>query len=223
MYHIVMNYYDEILKKIEELLKDNKQDEVRRIVDDELSQAYIPRDFEEKLNEIKNSLVVDIKTHSLSDEEIVEYLGGSKEKQLMAVSILDKKNLREYVDICNDYLSHEGFKNAKALLLDSLIRQELNDTIYYNDEGMEYEFIPKYQLPIEESDGFLAGNKYLEEYYLKDPSKLKMAKSLLYKELMLTLPITLEESEGLYVAKDICEYIEEAFERDVCIKKEDLN
>ena len=129
----------------------------------------------------------------------------------MAVSILDKKNLREYVDICNDYLSHEGFKNAKALLLDSLIRQELSDTIYYNDEGMEYEFIPKYQLPIEESDGFLAGNKYLEEYYLKDPSKLKMAKSLLYKELM------------LYVAKDICEYIEEAFERDVCIKKEDLN
>ena len=50
-----------------------------------------------------------------------------------------------------------------------------------------------------------------------------MAKSLLYKELMLTLPITLEESEGLYVAKDICEYIEEAFNRDVCIKKEDLN
>ena len=45
MYHIVMNYYEEILKKIEELLKDNKQDEVRRIVDDELSQAYIPRDF----------------------------------------------------------------------------------------------------------------------------------------------------------------------------------
>ena len=66
-------------------------------------------------------------------------------------------------------------------------------------------------------------NKYLEEYYLKDPSKLKMAKSLLYKELMLTLPITLEESEGLYVAKDICEYIEEAFNRNVCIKKEDLN
>ena len=57
MYHIVMNYYDEILKKIEELLKDNKQDEVKRIVDDELSQAYIPRDFEEKLNEIKDYLV----------------------------------------------------------------------------------------------------------------------------------------------------------------------
>ena len=126
-----MNYYAEILKKIEELLKDNKQEEVRRIIDDELNQAYVPREFEEKLNEIKDSLVVDIKTHSLSDEEIIEYLGGSKEKQLMAVSILDKKNLREYVDICNDYLSHEGFKNAKALLLDSLIRQELNDTEAY--------------------------------------------------------------------------------------------
>ena len=50
-----------------------------------------------------------------------------------------------------------------------------------------------------------------------------MAKSLLYKELMLNLPINLEESEGVIIAKDICEYIEEAFNKDICIKKENLN
>lgn len=218
-----MNYYEEILKKIEELLKNNKQEEANRIIDDELRQAYIPKDFEEKIKKLKADIVINTPLSTLSDDDIIAYLKSSKEKQLMAVSILDKKNLRDYVDICNDYLSHDGFKNAKVLLLDSLIRQELNDTIYYNDDGMEYEFIPKYQLPIEESDGYLAGNKYLEDYYLKDPSKLKMAKSLLYKELMLSLPITLEDSEGIYIAKDICDYIEEAFNKDVCTNKENLN
>ncbi len=218
-----MNYYDETLEKIEKLLKEEKEDEALIIIDDELRQAYIPKDFEEKLLEYKNRFHKSVDKKTLSDDEIVEYLNDSKEKQLIGVSLLDKKNLREYVDICNDYLSGDGFINAKVLLIDSLIRQEIGDDITFNNNGLEFNFIPKYQLPIEETDGYLSGNKYLERYYLKDPSKLKMAKSLLYKELMLNLPINLEGSEGEIIAKDICEYIEEAFNKDICTKKEDLN
>ncbi len=218
-----MNYYDETLEKIEKLLKEEKEDEALIIIDDELRQAYIPKDFEEKLLEYKNRFYKSVDKKTLSDDEIVEYLNDSKEKQLIGVSLLDKKNLREYVDICNDYLSGDGFINAKVLLIDSLIRQEIGDDITFNNNGLEFNFIPKYQLPIEETDGYLSGNKYLERYYLKDPSKLKMAKSLLYKELMLNLPINLEGSEGEIIAKDICEYIEEAFNKDICTKKEDLN
>lgn len=218
-----MNYYDETLEKIEKLLKEEKEDEALIIIDDELRQAYIPKDFEEKLLEFKNRFYKSVDKKTLSDDEIVEYLNDSKEKQLIGVSLLDKKNLREYVDICNDYLSGDGFINAKVLLIDSLIRQEIGDDITFNNNGLEFNFIPKYQLPIEETDGYLSGNKYLERYYLKNPSKLKMAKSLLYKELMLNLPINLEGLEGEIIAKDICEYIEEAFNKDICTKKEDLN
>ncbi len=218
-----MNYYDETLEKIEKLLKEEKEDEALIIIDDELRQAYVPKDFEEKLLEYKNSFHKSVDKKTLSDDEIAKYLNDSKEKQLIAVSLLDKKNLREYIDICNTYLSGDGFINAKVLLIDSLIRQEIGDDITFNNNGLEFNFIPKFQLPIEESDGYLSGNKYLERHYLKDPSKLKMAKSLLYKELMLNLPINLESSEGEIIAKDICEYIEEAFNKDVCTKKEDLN
>ena len=218
-----MNYYDETLEKIEKLLSENKEDEALLIINDELRQAYIPKDFEEKLFKYKDSFQKELVKKSLSDDEIIEYLKGPKEKQLIAVSLLDKKNLRDYVDVCNAYLSGDGFINAKVLLIDSLIRQEIGDDISFNNNGLEFNFIPKYQLPIEESDGYSSGNKYLEDYYMKDPSKLKMAKSLLYKELMLNLPINLEESEGVIIAKDICEYIEEAFNKDICIKKENLN
>ena len=205
-----MNYYDEILLKIEKLINDNKE-EARKLVENELLQPYIPREVEEKLLNYKQELKESSIKKELSDEDIAEYLNASKEKQLLAVSVLDGKNLRDYIEICNEYLKGDGFINAKVLLVDSLIRQEIGDDIYLNKDGLEFNFIPKFQLPIEESDGFISGNKYLEEHYLKDPSKLHMAKSLLYKELMLQLPINVEESEGIIIAKDIIEYIEDAF------------
>ncbi len=205
-----MNYYDEILKKIEELITKD-EDKARELIEEELKQAYIPYDTQEKLLEYQDRLRKSFIKKELSDEDIFSYLKDSKEKQLLAVSMLDRKNLREYIDICNEYLKSDGFINAKVLLVDSLIRQEIGDDICLNKDGLEFNFIPKFQLPIEESDGFLSGNKYLEEYYLKDPSKLAMAKSLLYKELMLQLPINVEESEGIIIAKDIIEYISDAF------------
>lgn len=205
-----MNYYDEILAKIEKLIEEDKN-KARALIEEELKQAYIPRDIEEKLLKYQDELKETFLKKELSDEDIIAYLKDSKEKQLLAVSVLDRKNLREYIDICNDYLKGDGFINAKVLLVDSLIRQEIGDDIYLNKDGLEFNFIPKFQLPIEESDGFLSGNKYLEEHYLKDPSKLQMAKSLLYKELMLQLPINVEDSEGVIIAKDIIEYIEDAF------------
>lgn len=205
-----MNYYDEILLKIEKLINDNKE-EARKLVENELSQPYIPKEVEEKLLNYKQELKESSIKKELSDEDIVEYLNGSKEKQLLAVSVLDGKNLRDYIEICNEYLKGDGFINAKVLLVDSLIRQEIGDDIYLNKDGLEFNFIPKFQLPIEESDGFISGNKFLEDHYLKDPSKLQMAKSLLYKELMLQLPINVEDSEGIIIAKDIIEYIEDAF------------
>lgn len=212
VYNLLMNYYDETLVKIEELIKENKKDEAIHIIDEELKQAYIPKDFNEKLLEYKKDLNT-ASRKELSDEEIVEYLKGNHEQQLFAVAYLDKKNLRDYLDVCENYLTSNGFINAKALLVESLVRQEINEEIKMNKEGLEISFIPKYVWPIEISEGFESGIKYLTEYYLKEPSKLEIAKSLLYKEAMLELPINLEESEGVIKAMNIIKYIDEAFNK----------
>lgn len=212
LYNLVMNYYDETLLKIEELLKDNKKDEAIHIIDEELKQAYIPKDFNEKLLEYKKELKTTSRKE-LSDEELIEYLKGNNEQQLFAVAYLDKKNLRDYIDVCEDYLTSDGYINAKVLLVDSLVRQEINEEIKMNKEGLEITFIPKYVWPIEISEGFESGIKYLIEYYLKEPSKLEIAKSLLYKEAILELPINLEESEGIIKAKNIIKYVDDAFNK----------
>lgn len=207
-----MNYYDEILNKIEELISKEEYSETLKIIEEELNVPYIPREIESKFNsyyeEIKQKTFI---YKSLNDEEIEKYLFMDKEHQLIAVSELDKKNLRDYLDLCNKYLSSKGFKNAKVLLIDSLIRQEINEEVKYVDEGLEYNFIPKYVIEVENSLGFLEAKKVIDDEFMKDPSMNKLAMDLLYKECLMALPVNLDKDEGDYKAKEIIKYIYKAF------------
>ncbi|MBQ3419278.1 MAG: DUF3196 family protein [Erysipelotrichaceae bacterium] len=207
-----MNYYDDILNKINELIKNNDINKALSIVEEELRAPYLPKDFNEKLLSIydnfhKNNPFI------MNDEMIEDFLYSTNEKQLIAVDQLNKKNLREYIDLCNEYLTSKGFINAKVLLVDSLIRQEIGEEIKMDKDGLLFEFIPKYQLPIEESDGYLSGKKHLNDYYLKEPSKAKIALDLLYKEMIMNLPINMNEEEGIEIAIKIIDYINCAFNK----------
>lgn len=206
-----MSYYDELKSKLDELYDSGNYKELNELVEDELKQAYIPRDIQEKLSFYKDKLHEHKYVPILDDDNLEEYLNGSKEQQLLAVDYLNGKNLRDYIEICNKYLCSKGFINAKVLLVDSLIRQEITEDIKMSDEDGEYTFIPKYLMPVEESFGYDAAIKYLNEYYLKEPSKLKMAKDLVYKQMIMMLPINTEEEEGLMIAKKISEYIDGVF------------
>ena len=208
-----MEYYEETLLNIEKLLEEGREEEVRRIIEEELSQVYVPRDFEEKLHDVLKKLPPKERIREeLSEEKIAEYLKSSPDHQLLAVSVLDKKNLRDHLKLCEDFLTSEnGHLHAKVLLVDSLIRQEIGEEIRMSDETAEYAFIPKYLLPPEESDGFLYGIRKLEEAFLKEPSMFLMARDLLYKETILKLPVNLDKEEGEVLAEDIEKFIRNAF------------
>lgn len=212
-YHIDMNYYDELLNKIDKLINEGKYEEANKEIENELNVPYVPKDVELKLKSYLDEIKPFIRNNIfISIDDIEKYLFMDYEHQLIAVSELNKYNLRDYVDLCNKYLKSDGFKNAKVLLIDSLIRQEVNEEISYSDSGIDYYFIPKYIVPIEMSDGFNSSKKLLEEEYMKEPSKLLMAMDLLYKEALLSLPLTLDESESKYIANNIIIYIDKAFE-----------
>lgn len=206
-----MSYYDELLNKVKELIDKGDYNKASSLIDKELSMPYIPSDFEPKLRELLSLIPIEIDQKSLSDDQIIEYLISDEMKQLRAVEELNKKNLREYLDICGNYLCSEGFINAKALLVDSLIKQDINEEINMLNNGLEYSFIPKYILSPENSLGFLEGLKLLSDKYMKEPSKLELAKQLLYKECLLALPVNYEEDDGPYLADKVYEYIENAF------------
>ncbi|MBR3227284.1 MAG: DUF3196 family protein [Erysipelotrichaceae bacterium] len=206
-----MNYYEKTLEDIRRLLKDGKEDDALKLIENEFEAPYLPKDFKEELTSIYKEIKPAGASFSLKEEQIAEYLKGSREKQLIAVDQLNRMNLRDHISLCNEYLCSDGFINAKVLLVDSLIKQEIGDEMRMENGGIEYSFIPKYQLPVEESDGYQSGKKYLEDIFLKEPSKMKMAVDILYKELILSLPVNADKDEGITMAGNIAAYVNKAF------------
>ena len=207
-----MNYYDELLSKLDELMDNKHYKEAEKLIDDELSMAYVPKDIESKLKEYKDEVkVYTFRSRSLNDEQIEEYLFNDPEHQLRAVTELDKRNLRDLIDLCDKYLRSNGFINAKVLLIDSLIRQQIDHRFVYINNDDRYEFNPKDVKKADEAEGYLSAINCLQEYYLKEPSKLLLAEQLLNKEALLALPFNLSYEDGIKIAEKIENYIDEAF------------
>lgn len=207
-----MNYYDEILEKIEGLLAEEKYSVAAEMINDELHAPYVPREIEKRLIELKKRIVLHPESKNMSDEEITYNLfHGDSDHQLLAVSELNDKNLRNYIDLCSAYLKGDGFINAKVLLIDSLIHQEINHQFLCAKDGNDHLFNPSELTVIEESVSYKTEISLLEEDFLKEPSKLLMAKQLLYKEFILHLPEAYSETEAFELAKKIFNFINDAF------------
>ena len=204
-----MNYYEDILNEIEENIDNGQFLDAERLIRNELSVSYIPRDVERNLNEYLSRIRRDsFEKRSLSDEQIEDYLQKDEIHQLMAVDELNKKNLRNYIDTVQSYLSGDGYLNGKVLLIDSLIRQEINCDFIYNGKT----FNPSKIIVPEKSEGFLSALELIRERFMKDPSMMAMAEQLLYKEALMALPETLNKEEGISIADKIIVYILNAFE-----------
>ena len=203
-----MDYYKELVSNIEKALESKDYELAERLINDELSLLYVPKDISDKLNEFKQLLPRKDINKSSSEEEIREYLNGDDYHQLVAVDQLNKFNLREYYDLCNEYLKSDGFINAKVLLIESLVRQEISDEYTLRRDGLEYSFIPRYVMLPEESEGYNLALKVLSDYYMKEPSYFLMAKDLLYKECFMALPLSYIKEEAEMLAQNIISYLD---------------
>lgn len=204
-----MNYYDELIENIESLINNKEYDQALLIIKNELNLPYVPREIEIKLNKYLSTIKeATYALKSLTDEDILSYLDSDEAKQLIAVDQLSRKNLRDYIEIVENYLKGKGFVNAKALLIDSLIRQEINYEFAYVNDSSFINFNPSKLKIIEETDGFILALKEIEDFYMKDPSRSQMGIELLYKEALLSLP---NQINGDLTAEKIIKYIEDAF------------
>ena len=208
-----MNYYDEMIDRIKRLIDDEKYDEAGRLIANELEMPYVPKDAEEKLKELYDELCYFRPAQKdLSDKKIEEYLFSDSDHQLLAVNELDHRNLREYIPLCEHYLSSEGFANAKALLIDSLIAQQI-DHIFECCKGKEkIRFNPSLMKRVNETDVYRFCLRLIYEAYLKEPSKAKLAEQLLYKEFLMALPLEIEEEDCNRLSQKIIAFIDQAFD-----------
>lgn len=209
-----MNYYDETVIRIEDLIRDGRYEDAKRLILNELDLPYVPKDFEEKMKE----LLSDLKDHeyhasAISIDQIEDFLNSDDQHQLIAVQQLDRLNLREHIGMCESFLKSTGLLNAKVLLIDSLIRQQIDHHFVFKDKDREIIFDPAELEPVTESDGYKRALECLQELFMKEPSMLRLSEQLLYKEAMMALPLNLDQEDGDFLADKIEKYIRRAFEQ----------
>lgn len=203
-----MSYYSELIYKVKEYIEDNKIKEAKEILSEELKMPYIPKEYEEELKSLDKTvnemITLEVGVKETSIEKIEEYLNGDAKMQLQAVAALFEKNMRNHIAIISNYLLNNPVKEAAALLIDSMIDQQLQNQFEYSKEGINYSFIPAYLNKPCETVGFLKADDFLQEWIANEnPSMYEMCLQLLIREAYLMLPLEIDEDESKGIALSI--------------------
>lgn len=203
------SFYTETQMEIQALMEQKKYDEAKQKILNELSMPYIPAFFEEELKSYLKEIKAEEKDIKfLSAEDIIEGLSGNDAMQLQAINALNQMNCRQFIDEIQHYFNSKPHPNLQALLIDTLIDQQLMDefTVFQND--VEITFMPRYVEKPSDTDGFIEAEKCFESWFGNDdPSFVELCRQYLIQETFLMLPLAYEEDEGLLLAISIVEAV----------------
>ena len=203
------NYYDDILEKIKNAYENKEYQKAEFYIEEELSMPYVPIEFEKALLELQNKYQDKLKRNefSLSDEEIETYLKADPYKQMLAVNYLNGLNIRDYLELVQEFLLSEADDKIKVLMINTLMEQDITDEMKVKKDGLDISFIPRYAEPIDVSDGYVRAKEYFDEVLKQNPSMHQMAMELLGHKCFSYLPFSYSEEEGELIAKEIICYI----------------
>ncbi|WP_434328439.1 DUF3196 family protein [Mycoplasma capricolum subsp. capricolum] len=189
------NYYDQILKKIKELVEKNNLTKALDIINQELEISYIPSDFEKSLYKIKKEIKEKQhhqlnKTYSISE---VKALLNSKNNldQIVGIKNLININIRLIIDEIKKYLlnTNNVYEN-KSLLLISLSDQQIDQEFeVLKDKKTSFLVNPKL-LNIKEiyNTYYQVENQILEIINQKDIFLIQTCKQVLFSYFLYKFP-----------------------------------
>ncbi|KKW61491.1 DUF3196 family protein [Mycoplasma capricolum] len=189
------NYYDQILKKIKELVEKNNLTKALDIINQELEISYIPSDFEKSLYKIKKEIKEKQyhqlnKTYSISE---IKALLNSKNNldQIVGIKNLININIRLIIDEIKKYLlnTNNVYEN-KSLLLISLSDQQIDQEFeVFKDKKTSFLVNPKL-LNIKEiyNTYYQVENQILEIINQKDIFLIKTCKQVLFSYFLYKFP-----------------------------------
>jgi hypothetical protein len=202
------DYYAQFWLRIEQLMKEDKTDEVLKLVNEELSMPYIPMADEDRLRQLAKSLQKEHIKRPLTLDELVMSIKRNDYGSLAALDQLRKSNLRLLSFEIQGMLDSSLHPLISSLLIQICIEQQLTDTFVISRDGQRMEFIPMY-LPLPwESDGYISALQILRDWLENDnPSLLKMCTDVLDGEATLALPMSFSEEEGAILAGSVLKYV----------------
>lgn len=215
-----MDYYDECLKKLEQMLHEELFDEAAKLIDEELKMPYIPNYFEEKLIQFKKMIPLTDTSNQMSDEKIYDFFKKDEAHQLMAIQALQKRNLRMYSDSIQEWFDEAKSELVVLSLTEICISQRLNEEYTIVKNGLEIRFVPSVCAHPSESNGVEASLTYLKEWLCQEnPSFYQLCVECVFKEAFLRLPFDIEEEESEAMAFAIVMYVADLMKYENEMKK----
>ena len=136
------NYYETCLKTIQSLISDGNRSEALQMIDEELSMPYVPQDYLNQFELLRDSLRVDKKPHQKyfeSIDEIVEGLRGNDLLQQKSLMSLERMNLRAELDDSKEILLDEKLPDwIKKQILFFLMGQNINQSVEVYVNGSKH-------------------------------------------------------------------------------------
>ena len=211
-------YYEDILKKVEAHMKEEDYQSAYRILEEELSMPYIPRDVEEKLiaqyQSCRSELCSNTSQQAYDEEDIEALLMGSLEEQFLAIEQLKKSNIRNHMEAIQSYFSKEDVNTlVRSLLIEAMMEQNITDEFTTDVDGLQVCFSPcAIESPME-TQGVQDAVAILREWFENDnPTFTMMCVETLIKEAYLRLPFNIDEEEALLMATAVAHYVFDAHE-----------
>lgn len=188
---IMPNYYDELIKKIEQLLKENKVSEALSLIKEELSLPYVPKQYETKLNDLLSKLEPkkESKKTLFSRDELISIINEYKNHDINFILEIsygfEQYNWNGYEKEIEKIFNFDGLdKKVKCIIYNSLVVQNLSYDFKINQLVLNP---TKTKTPFE-SDFAIRNLVLLSKKDFDDPSLLNICEKIFFIYIMNLFP-----------------------------------
>ncbi|AUF83645.1 DUF3196 domain-containing protein [Mesoplasma syrphidae] len=201
-----MNFYDEIILEISELINNSDYHQAMTIISQELAMPYIPAEVELKLLQFKkqilnlsDGLIKNSGAQTFSIENIQKMLNNENDiiSQTIAINNIDKVNIRLIVDDIKKYLLNPKVASQnKTFLLFALLKQDF-DMELEMFKNSEHFTINPIELSVEKIDKEIQAIKSIVDQSLgqENPSLAEIATTSLFLYFFYSFPkVALEQT-----------------------------
>lgn len=207
------DYYSGLLNTLNDLATRHEWQQLSLLLNEELNMPYIPFDVQQQLIVIQQSIPWNeaVTVSVADDDQLEKWLNGSYDQQSQALQKLCASNVRQHLFLVINYLRNPKYLSIACILIDLLIEQNIDQPVEYGFNNTNVVFNPSQLQHPYQTAGFLDGINYLQQHYLQQPDKARVASDLWLKEAYFRLPGSIDNCEDLSMLEELVELTELMF------------
>ena len=197
-------YYHSLIEEIKKEIDEKSYAQAYELICQELNMPYVPKDALELLEYYKSECkpYLEQKSKSMDFSKLQDYVHGTLEQKIYAISILENMNLR----MCHD--------EVQGTLIESLMEQKIDDPFDLIKSGLNITFIPSAILPMEQDQSINEASSLFESWFTnEDPTMIQFCMSLLMQLVLYERPFDQEDKDPYQLAKGICRLVYDAMQK----------